>query len=92
MVLKLNSGRGGYGNGYRYGCGRSGIYASSNVRGWIIVGVNKGCARGGGKSAYRIGGRIGGGIPSYTPSAVADDCTLCKFCNVRYNDGEYNKL
>ena len=34
---------------------------------------------------------MGGGMPSYTPSAIADDYTLCKFCNRRYNDEAYNK-
>ena len=36
-------------------------------------------------------GMGGMGMPSYTPSAISDDFTLCKFCNRRYNDEAYNK-
>jgi hypothetical protein len=28
---------------------------------------------------------------SYTPGVIVDDCTLCMFCNGRYNDEAYNK-
>ena len=28
---------------------------------------------------------------SYTPDVIVDDCTLCTFCNGRYNDEAYNK-
>lgn len=36
-------------------------------------------------------GGMGMGMGSYTPSAIADGYTLCKFCNRRYNEEAYNK-
>lgn len=44
----------------------------------------------GGSTMSSMKGKIGG-MPSFTPSVINDDFTLCKFCNRRYNDEAYHK-